>query len=97
MDKRAYVYILASKPFGTLYTGAARDLIARVAQHKTGQGSVFTSKYGVTRLVWFEAYEDLGEAIAFERRLKRWRRDWKISLIERNNPYWIDLSLNLQS
>ncbi len=96
MDTQAYVYILASKPFGTLYTGTARDLVARVAQHKTGKGSVFTSKYDITRLVWFEAYEDLSEALVFERRLKRWRREWKISLIERNNPYWIDLSLNLK-
>ena len=96
MDVQAYVYILASKPYGTLYAGTARDLITRVSQHKSGHGSGFTAKYNVTKLVWFDGFEDLATAIVFERRLKRWRRDWKISLIERDNPNWADLSATLQ-
>jgi putative endonuclease len=86
-----YVYILASKPQGTLYVGVTNDLIQRVMEHRSGLVPGFTKKYGVTRLVWYERHGDIREAIAKEKRLKRWCRDWKRTLIETDNPYWADL------
>ena len=86
-----YVYILASQPQGTLYVGVTNDLIRRVAEHKEGAVPGFTKRYGVNKLVYFEEHGDYGEAIAREKKLKRWRRDWKRSLIEKNNPHWADL------
>lgn len=86
-----YVYLLASRKHGTLYLGVTNDLIRRVYEHKNKLLSGFTSKYGVDRLVWFEDHDDPGAAIAREKQLKKWRRDWKIALIERDNPDWIDL------
>jgi len=92
MERKSYVYILASKRYGTLYVGVTSNLAERIAQHKSGKGSAFTAKYNVKNLVWFETFSDIETAIAYEKRLKRWRRDWKMSLIERRNPYWEDLS-----
>jgi len=92
MEQQSYVYILASKRYGTLYVGVTSNLAERIAQHKSGKGSAFTVKYNVKNLVWFETFSDIETAITYEKRLKRWRRDWKISLIERRNPYWEDLS-----
>lgn len=86
-----YVYLLASRRHGTLYLGVASDLVRRVSEHKTKAVSGFTAKYGVDRLVWFEAHDDPTDAIARERALKKWRRDWKIRLIEEQNPEWYDL------
>lgn len=86
-----WVYILASKRFGTLYTGSARDLAARVYQHREGLLPGFTRKYGVTRLVWFAPHESVAAAYKREHQIKRWRRDWKIALIEEKNPHWDDL------
>ena len=86
-----FVYLLASKPLGTLYIGVTNTIIDRVAQHRVGKGSVFTHRYNVHRLVWFQEYGDIREAIQREKTLKEWPRDWKISLIERDNPHWIDL------
>jgi putative endonuclease len=86
-----FVYLLASKPLGTLYIGVTNTIIDRVAQHRVGKGSVFTRRYNVHRLVWFQEYGDIREAIQREKTLKEWPRDWKISLIERDNPHWIDL------
>ncbi|HRO03576.1 MAG TPA: GIY-YIG nuclease family protein [Terricaulis sp.] len=85
-----WVYILASQRNGTLYTGSARDLVARVHQHREGLGG-FTRKYGVTRLVWFEAQESVAAAYKREQLIKRWRRAWKLELIEKMNPRWEDL------
>jgi putative endonuclease len=86
-----YVYILASKIGGTLYIGVTNDLIRRIAQHKAKLAEGFTRKYGVDRLVYFECYEDVEQAIHREKRLKKWPREWKIKLLEEKNPDWIDL------
>jgi putative endonuclease len=85
-----YVYLLASGKHGTLYVGVTRDLVRRVHEHKEKAVPSFTSRYDVTRLVWFECYDDATNAIAREKELKKWRRDWKIRLIEENNPDWTD-------
>lgn len=90
-----YVYILASEPQGTLYIGVTNDLIRRVAEHKQGVVPGFTKQYDVNKLVYFEAHGDYHEAIGREKKLKRWRRDWKRSLIEETNPHWADLFGNL--
>ncbi|MCA1414896.1 GIY-YIG nuclease family protein [Bradyrhizobium sp. NBAIM20] len=86
-----YVYILASKKHGTLYIGVTNDLVRRVHQHKTKAMPGFTTKYGVDKLVLFEIYDDPATAIAREKELKKWRRDWKTRLIEEQNPNWDDL------
>lgn len=86
-----YVYILASKPQGTLYVGVTNDLIRRVAEHKQHLVPGFTKRYGVNKLVYWEAFDDYGAAITREKKLKRWRRDWKRALIEEKNPRWADL------
>ena len=87
----AFAYILASKPHGTLYVGSTADLIRRVWEHKIKAIPGFTAKYGVDRLVWFETHESLETALVRERQIKKWKRDWKINLIERENPRWADL------
>jgi len=93
--KYYYVYILASKKNGTLYTGVTGDLIKRVYQHKKDLIPGFTNKYGVHKLVYFEQHGDIINAIIREKQIKKWRRDWKINLIERNNPEWRDLYYEL--
>ena len=90
-DYGGWVYILASKRNGTLYTGVSNDLIARVTAHKDGVGSIFTRKYGVTLLVWFEVHPRIEVAIQRETSIKRWPRKWKLDLIEKSNPEWRDL------
>jgi putative endonuclease len=92
MERRAWVYLLASRRNGTLYLGVTNDLDRRVSEHRQHEFSGFTSKYGVTRLVWCEHFPRIDDAIATEKRLKRWRRAWKIALIERQNPNWDDLA-----
>lgn len=87
-----YVYILASRRYGTLYIGVCNDISNRLTLHRSGRGSKFVKKYGVTRLVYVEAYASPSEAIAREKALKEWQRDWKIRLIEQENPDWRDLS-----
>ena len=83
--------MLASKPNGTLYIGVTRDLSRRVHEHKTTAVPGFTAKYGFTRLVHVETFDDPETAIAREKQLKGWNRAWKIRLIERENPEWRDL------
>jgi putative endonuclease len=87
-----YVYILASRRHGTLYIGITNSLQKRLEEHRSGKGSEFVKKYGVYRLAYTETYVRVEEAIAREKQLKRWKRDWKIELIERENPEWRDLS-----
>ncbi len=87
-----YVYILASGRHGTLYIGVTNNLRARLEQHRAGRGSKFVSKYKVYRLVHVETFATPQEAIAREKQLKFWRRDWKIELIEKDNLDWSDLS-----
>src|ERR1700730_1919416 len=83
-----YVYLLASKKHGTLYLGVTNDLVRRAYQHKTKAADGFTARYDVNKLVWFEVYADAISAITREKALKKWRRDWKIRLIEEQNPGW---------
>jgi len=86
-----YVYILASRKHGTLYIGVTNDIARRVWEHRQGIGSRFVKRYGVTRLVHVEAHEEAARAIQREKTMKEWPRAWKIRLIERDNPDWIDL------
>lgn len=95
MNERFYVYILASRYRGTLYVGVTNDLSRRVGEHKAGHVSGFTKTYKVNRLVYSEEYSSVLEARARERVLKRWRRDWKITLVESLNPAWRDLTPDL--
>ena len=87
-----FVYILASGRNGTLYVGVTNDLIRRMSEHKSKLVPGFTRKYGVDKLVYFEEYASILEARARERSLKRWRRVWKLELIEKTNPQWRDLT-----
>lgn len=90
----AYVYLLASKPYGTLYVGSTIDLARRVYEHKEKAIPGFTAKYGVDKLVWFEEQDTITTARYRERQIKEWKRDWKITLIEKENPQWVDLCKN---
>ena len=85
------VYILASRPNGTLYIGVTSNLVQRVWQHRNDFIAGFTRKYGIHRLVWYETHSTMEAAITRERRLKKWERGWKIRLIEETNPSWRDL------
>ena len=87
-----YVYILASRRHGTRYIGVTNSVQTRLEEHRAGKGSEFVKKYGVYRLVHVEAFDRAEDAIAREKQLKRWKRDWKIELIERENLEWRDLS-----
>jgi len=89
-----YVYLLASKIRGTLYIGMTNDLQRRVYEHKTGIKEGFTQKYGVNKLMYFETFQDVNEALERENNLKKWKRDWKIKLIEKDNKKWLDLAKN---
>jgi putative endonuclease len=86
-----YVYLRASRRDGTLYLGVTNDLVRRVYEHKTKTVRGFSARYGVNRLVWFEIYDDPVTAITREKEMKKWRRGWKIRLIEAANPEWKDL------
>ena len=89
--KNPCVYILASSKNGSLYIGVTSDLPNRMTDHKTGQGSKHAAKYQIRRLVWFEFHDDMDSAIQREKSLKRYKRQWKINLIEENNPEWLPL------
>jgi len=89
--KQYYVYILANRRNGTLYTGVTNDLRRRVLEHKDGTIGGFTEKYQVMLLVYFERHNDIERAIRREKSIKRWRRKWKLALIESMNPHWDDL------
>jgi putative endonuclease len=90
-DHNYFVYIITSKPQGTLYIGVTNNLRRRTQEHRDGEGSKFSKQYRVARLVWFEHHGDINAAIQREKSLKRWPRDWKANLIERENPHWKDL------
>lgn len=89
--KQPAIYILTNKPNGVLYTGVTSHLVQRVYQHKNHMVDGFSKKYNTTKLVHFELFEDMRTAIQREKNLKHWVRDWKIALIEKNNPEWLDL------
>jgi len=91
MARRYFVYMLANRRNGTLYVGVTNDLVRRVMQHRAKAVPGFTRRYGVDKLVYFEEYPAILEARAREGALKRWRRAWKIALIEKDNPRWRDL------
>jgi putative endonuclease len=86
-----FVYLLASGRYGTLYVGVTSDLIKRVWEHKQGFVSSFTKTYNVKRLVWYEVHQDINTAISREKQIKKWKRRWKVELIQENNPLWDDL------
>ena len=86
-----YVYILASRRDGAIYVGITNDLARRVYEHRIKAVPGFTAQYNITQLVWFEVYDDPISAISRERELKRWKRAWKIQLIEKDNPNWNDV------
>jgi len=90
--KTYYVYILANKRNRTLYIGITNDLVRRISEHKSGMIEGFTKKYSIDKLVYYESTTDVSETIAKEKRLKKWKRQWKIDLIENSNPDWRDLS-----
>ena len=89
--KNYYVYILSSKRNGTLYTGVTSDIVKRVYEHKNGLVKGFTKKYNVDTLIWYEMHESVESAIHREKQIKKWKRAWKLKLIEKENPGWYDL------
>jgi len=91
MSKQFYVYILTSKRNGTLYIGVTSNLPQRIWQHKNNQLEGFNKKYNVKKLVYFEQHDTAESAITREKQIKKWKRDWKLKLIEKNNPQWKDL------
>jgi putative endonuclease len=95
MPKFPCVYILASQRNGTLYIGVTSDLIKRVWQHKNDLVDGFTKKYKVHSLVWYESHETMESALKREKNIKKWNREWKLALIERSNPQWQDLYVDL--
>ncbi|HAT1776290.1 GIY-YIG nuclease family protein [Legionella pneumophila] len=94
-EKQYVVYILASKAYGTLYTGITSNLVQRIYQHKKGLTEGFTKRYNVHRLVYYEIHTDVYEAITREKCIKKWNWQWKINLIEQKNPQRLDLSIGL--
>jgi putative endonuclease len=92
--KEYYVYILASKKNGTLYIGVTNNIFRRILEHKEHKIKGFTDKYSVNRLVWYQSTNNIYNAIEYEKQLKQWHRQWKINLIEYDNPTWKDLSLD---
>ncbi len=95
MSGQPCVYILASGRHGTLYVGVTGYLVERIHQHRSGAIDGFTARHRVDRLVWFEHQADFPTAIALEKKLKKWRRDWKVALIEKDNPFWEDRAIML--
>jgi len=93
--KNYFVYILASKKNGTLYIGVTNDLVRRIDEHKNNLADGFTKKYNVKNLVYYEHTESIESAIKREKQMKEWQRSWKIELIEKDNPGWKDLSLDI--
>ena len=95
MERQPFVYMLASRRRGTIYTGVTSNLMQRLWEHRHKTERGFTSRYNVLRLVHYEAFEDMASAIEREKQLKRWHRPWKINLIEEKNPHWDDLAVGL--
>ena len=91
MPEAAYVYMMTNQPYGTLYVGVTSNLIKRGWEHRTGAVDGFTKEYDLKRLVWYEQHLSMIEAIAREKRIKRWHRDWKVNLVQAMNPEWEDL------
>ena len=97
LSKQYYVYLLAHKENGTLYIGVTNYLIRRMHQHKQKLLEGFTKTYSIHKLVYYEIHTDVHQALLREKQLKKWKRQWKIKLIEKQNPHWIDLTYELIS
>ena len=97
MERHYFVYMLPSARNGTLYVSVTNDLARRIYEHKSKQVRGFTSRYKVDRLVWYETFNDVNEAIAREKQIKKWERRWKLVLIETVNPTWKDLYVDLNN
>jgi len=95
-DHVYYVYIISSRPHGAIYIGVTNDLVKRTLEHRAGEGSKHARKYKIDRLVYFEVFDQIGDAIDREKKLKRWRRAWKDALIRERNPSWRDLFEDIQ-
>ena len=95
LQKTYYVYIMTSQKNGTTYIGVTNDIVLRSTNHREGNGSIFTIGNRVQRLVYYEQYADVREAITREKQMKKWNRQWKINLIEKDNPEWRDLWFDL--
>jgi len=95
MPKIPAVYIMASQRNGTIYVGVTSALERRIYQHREKVTKGFTARYAVNRLVWFEIHETMESAISREKQIKAWRREWKLALIEKSNPQWLDLAENV--
>jgi putative endonuclease len=91
VSKQYYVYLITNERYGTLYVGVTNDLVRRVYEHREGAVEGFSKQHSLSRLVWFEAHDDVLAAIEREKVIKRWRRDWKMNLIQAMNPNWDDL------
>jgi putative endonuclease len=96
-ERLYFIYILARGKHGTLYVGVSRDALGRTRQHREGKDGSFTSRYGVNKLVCFETFTDIRDAIRREKAIKKWPRAWKVNLIEASNPAWVDLYPGLSS
>jgi putative endonuclease len=90
-DKVSFVYFVTNKRYGTIYTGLTTNLLKRIEEHKLEQAAGYTKEHGCKNLVYYEIHEDIQQAAQRERLLKRWKRTWKIELIEKSNPDWADL------
>lgn len=90
-----WTYMMASGRYGYLYVGMTNDLARRVAEHKAGEIDGYTREHGCDQLVWYEPHPYVNNAILREKRIKRWLRDWKYALVEKENPQWLDLSSSL--
>ena len=93
MDRQSYIYIMANRPNGTLYIGVTSDLIRRNWEHKNGLSDGFSKEHSTNQLVYYEVFDDIYNAITREKQLKKWKRQWKIELIEKINPRWEDLEI----
>lgn len=91
MQRDFWVYITASGKCGYLYTGMTNDLIRRIDEHRSGLFDSYTAEHGIDQLVWFEHHRYADQAILREKRIKRWKREWKFALVEEKNPHWLDL------
>ncbi|WP_306742164.1 GIY-YIG nuclease family protein [Marinifilum sp. D714] len=94
--KRAYIYIMSNKNRTTLYIGVSSDLNRRIAEHSEGIGAKFTKRYNLTDLLYYEEFDDISEAIAREKQLKNWKREWKLNLIKSLNPELKDLKMDFR-
>ena len=86
-----YVYLITNKPYGTLYTGVTSNLVRRIYEHRNGLAEGFSKQHDLSWLVWYEVHEEIIPAIAREKSIKKWRRDWKVNAIQVMNPNWDDL------